>query len=351
MAGHDLPEWAFFDFDGTLSDTEPFGIELDMPVYESFGIHPSPEEAASIAGTTGEESIPALFARHGLRVTPEEFYARRADDDAIYLEKPLALYPGERDLLDRLAAAGVRMAVVSTTRHDLVEAALRRLGIDGYFAFLVCGDDVARHKPDPEPYLRALELAGTTADRAVVVEDSPVGIASGRGAGMRVLGFSGSSVPTDVSGADAAFSSYGLLAHQVAMRDPEPALEDVRAYFSLDRFATDQTGCVVEEARRGHAVCSLELGERHRNGLGIVMGGAVFTLADFALAVASNVGGAPAVTVSSSIEYLSPAAGKRLTATADADRNGRTLGFYTVDVTDDLGGHVARVTATCLRRA
>ena len=78
------------------------------------------------------------------------------------------------------------------------------------------------------------------------------------------------------------------------------------------------------------------------------MGGAIFTLADFALAVASNLA-QDSVSVSNTIEYLAATRGRRLTAHCDADREGRALAFYTCVVTDDLGIEVARMTATCYR--
>ena len=78
------------------------------------------------------------------------------------------------------------------------------------------------------------------------------------------------------------------------------------------------------------------------------MGGAIFTLADFALAVASNYSSA-AVSVTNTIEFMSAPRGKRLIATCDANKSGRTLGFYTVEVYDELKTPVARMAATCYR--
>lgn len=129
----------------------------------------------------------------------------------------------------------------------------------------------------------------------------------------------------------------------------DATLEEVQAYFANDHFATDACGCRVVEAAPGHAVCEFDIAQVHRNQMGNVMGGAIFTLADLALAVASNLGQDPSVSVSNSIEYLSTAKGTRLIATCDADKSGRSLGFFTVDVKDDLGRHVARMTATCYR--
>lgn len=131
----------------------------------------------------------------------------------------------------------------------------------------------------------------------------------------------------------------------------DSTLEEVQTFFAQDRFASEACGCEVLEAARGHAVCAFVIGQQHLNAMGNVMGGAIFTLADFALAIACNVGKAPTVSVQSSIEYFSAAKGTRLIATADADKSGRSLGFYTVDIADELGTKVARMTATCFRRA
>ncbi len=134
------------------------------------------------------------------------------------------------------------------------------------------------------------------------------------------------------------------------MLDENMSLEEVRAFFANDRYATEACGCEVLEAAHGHAVCAFDITGIHRNAQGNVMGGAIFTLADLALAVACNIGENPTMSVSSTIEYLSVAKGTRLIATADADKSGRSLGFYTVNVEDDLGIKVARMTATCFRR-
>lgn len=126
-------------------------------------------------------------------------------------------------------------------------------------------------------------------------------------------------------------------------------LESARTYFKGDRFATDQCGAQVNEASPGHAVCSFTIEPHHRNAMGNVMGGAIFTLADFACAVASGVDQPPNVTVSSSIEFISGARGSRLIATCDVDRSGRHMGFYTTRVEDEAKTLVALVTSTCMR--
>ena len=134
----------------------------------------------------------------------------------------------------------------------------------------------------------------------------------------------------------------------MALISEDAPLEEVQRVFRNDRFATDACGCRVVEASHGHAVCEFDITPGHRNEKGGVMGGAIFTVADLAFAVASNVGEPVTVSVSSSIEFMSAAKGERLIATADVDKNGRTLGFYNCLVTDELGTPVARVTQTAM---
>lgn len=135
------------------------------------------------------------------------------------------------------------------------------------------------------------------------------------------------------------------------MLDETNSIEEVRAFFGRDRFASEACGCEVLEASHGHAACAFTIGAQHMNAQDHVMGGAIFTLADFALAIACNMGENPTVAISNTIEYYAQPKGSRLIATADADKSGRSVGFYTVDVADELGTRVARMTATCFRRA
>lgn len=122
-------------------------------------------------------------------------------------------------------------------------------------------------------------------------------------------------------------------------------LEEAKAYFQNDRFATDN-GAVIEEVTKDYAVCSLQLTDHHRNAMGNVMGGAVFMLGDFAFAVASNFQKAATVSATSQITFLRAAKGNRLTAKAEKVREGRTTVYYEISVWDEPGNLVARITAS-----
>lgn len=122
-------------------------------------------------------------------------------------------------------------------------------------------------------------------------------------------------------------------------------LEEARAFFAGDRFATEN-GAVIDEIGEHYAICSMEITPHHLNAAGRVMGGAVFMLADFAFAVASNFGHPADVTTTSQITFLRPSQGKLLYAKSQEVRRGRTAVYYETSVTDDTGALIARVTAS-----
>ena len=127
-------------------------------------------------------------------------------------------------------------------------------------------------------------------------------------------------------------------------------LEEIREFFKDDIFATD-AGCVIEEVGEGYAVCSMPIEAKHKNARGGVMGGAIFTLADFAFAVTANAGGVPTVSVSANTMFMKGAKGTRLIARASLIHNGRTTCAASVRVTDDLGTNIAEVSLTGIHLA
>lgn len=129
----------------------------------------------------------------------------------------------------------------------------------------------------------------------------------------------------------------------------DASLEEIQAYFVEERFATATLGAVVEEGRPGYGRVSVQLGPGHKNAMGNTMGGVYFTLGDFAFAVASCVGSPATVSVNCSIDYLRAAKGNTLTAECKLDKDGRSLVFAHVNITDAEGTLCARMTATGMR--
>ena len=127
-------------------------------------------------------------------------------------------------------------------------------------------------------------------------------------------------------------------------------LEHIREHFKKDRFATG-AGIEIDSGTEKSVVCSMELNENHRNSIGNVQGGAIFTLADLTFAVHCNLawvsGENTGVTVgqSCSISFLKSTKGVKLFASSECLSKGRSVSVYKISVKDDLGVLIAEMLA------
>jgi acyl-CoA thioesterase len=114
----------------------------------------------------------------------------------------------------------------------------------------------------------------------------------------------------------------------------------LREYFSEDYYAVEQ-GIELLEFWGGYAKTRMKLERKHMNGLRIAHGGAVFGLADFTFAVASNAHGTTAVAIHADISFVKAGKGETLYAEAVEQSRSARLGTYDIRVTDDTGETVA----------
>ena len=128
-----------------------------------------------------------------------------------------------------------------------------------------------------------------------------------------------------------------------------------RTVFAKDLFATQTTGINIDSVDEETVVCSLHLNAKHLNAKGAVMGGVLFTLADFAFAIAANsiiLASAQNtdntclqwVSSSSTIHFLTTAKGDTLKATTKRIRQGHTQALFEIAITDSLNRQIALVT-------
>ncbi len=119
--------------------------------------------------------------------------------------------------------------------------------------------------------------------------------------------------------------------------------EETRKFFKNDRYA-EFTGIEILEVSEGYAKTRIVVEDKHLNGNNVVMGGCIYTLADFTFSVAANCGDLPSVTLSSDIVYNSAATGRELYAVTEKVKDGRTVCNYIVRVTDEKERVIATAT-------
>lgn len=122
-----------------------------------------------------------------------------------------------------------------------------------------------------------------------------------------------------------------------------------RIFFANDRYAA-LTGVEIVEVEKGYCRTSLKIEDKHLNAANVVQGGAIFTLADLAFAIASNSHGQLALAINVNISYLSSVSTGRLYATATEVNEPNRLGAYDVLVTDDQQRIIARFNGMVYRK-
>jgi HAD superfamily hydrolase (TIGR01509 family) len=195
MPARTAPAAVLWDMDGTLVDSEKVWTVSLADTARWLGGELSQAARDDMVGSNMARTLVLMFDDLGLR--PDS--ARIAEAQAFLTRRTEELFagglewrPGAYEALRAVRAAGWPTALVTNTGRALTELALDGIGRE-HFTVTVCGDEVLRGKPDPDPYLRAAELLGVAAQECLAVEDSPTGaLAAGR-AGAAVL-----VVPCDV---------------------------------------------------------------------------------------------------------------------------------------------------------
>ena len=193
-----LPAALLWDVDGTLAETELDGhrrafnlafAEAQLPWHwdpvlylELLRISGGRERLRHYLEQV-EGAAPAAERVEALQRAKQRHYG------ALVAAGALRLRPGVLRLMQDAAAAGLRQAIVTTSGRSAVQALLAQLLPQApvLLPLWVCGEDVARKKPDPEAYARALALLDLPAAAVLAVEDSGNGVAAARGAGLAVL--------------------------------------------------------------------------------------------------------------------------------------------------------------------
>jgi beta-phosphoglucomutase len=192
---------AVFDFNGTLSDDEPVLCEIFMHLFAEHGRPLSAQEYFDhLAGLSDPEIVRTWLGEEHPDVQEvvvergRRYRAAAADGSTIHEHVREAV---------RFAAERVPLAICSGAAGNEIEPVVEAAGIAGCFRVVVSSDDVVHGKPDPEGYVRALELLEADPARAVVFEDTEAGVASARAAGVgRVLAMRTTLEPHRLAGAD-----------------------------------------------------------------------------------------------------------------------------------------------------
>lgn len=191
---------ALIDMDGVLYDSMPRHALAWHRMMTEIGIKTDPDEFFLYEGMTGHETINLIMKRERGRVLSREesarLYARKAE--LFIAQGAPPMMPGADRMLEALRDAGVERVLVTGSAQSSV---LDRLATDypGMFAAdkRVTAHDVTHGKPHPEPYLKGMALAGTRPEETIVIENAPLGVRAGKGAGLFTVAVTTGPVPRE----------------------------------------------------------------------------------------------------------------------------------------------------------
>jgi HAD superfamily hydrolase (TIGR01509 family) len=182
-----LPAAVLWDFDGTLVDTEPIWFRSEYELMDELGGEWDDELARKLIGSDLLEGAAVMLRTAGRTdLTPRQGVERIVEKVVTALRAGEYTWrPGARELLARVAEAGIPCALVSASWAPILTTVLGTMP-DHPFRVVIAGDDVTLGKPHPEPYLTAAARLGVRPADCLVVEDSATGAASGNAAGCVV---------------------------------------------------------------------------------------------------------------------------------------------------------------------
>lgn len=156
-----------FDIDGTLLDTEYAVLHsLQDTIMHYTGKTIPTEELTFALGITGEDALYRLGMKDISGALDLWVGKLRGYEDTV------TVFDGIAELLEKLAAMHLGMGIVTSKTKEEFEREFAAFGIRHYFTTVICADDTAKHKPDPDPLLKYRELSGADKEQLLYIGDS-----------------------------------------------------------------------------------------------------------------------------------------------------------------------------------
>ena len=178
-------EAVLFDLDGVLLKSMEQHLEAWQHAFSRFRAKVNESDFYQLEGRGVRSVVEILTEKYGI---DSKYRQALTDDKVAYYNSNFKeeFYDGIYHLLDTLRNNTIKMAVVTGGMRDRVHKIIEEY-FKEYFSAIITSDDVEKTKPYPEPYLKAAALLKVRPEECIVVENAPMGIKSGKAAGMRVI--------------------------------------------------------------------------------------------------------------------------------------------------------------------
>lgn len=197
-----------FDLDGVIVDSEPIHAKAKQKTLDEFGINYNAEIINQFKGQTDESFFKAIIKSDENFTYDFKILLERKQGVFLEILPELKLVDGFKAFIEKVKANNIRTALVSSTSIFSLELMNKHFGITPYFELIITEEDTQLHKPDPAPYLKALNKLNENAQDVLVIEDSPNGIKSAVSAGCKVYALTTTFKPDELNNANKIFNGY-----------------------------------------------------------------------------------------------------------------------------------------------
>jgi beta-phosphoglucomutase len=208
-----------FDVDGVLVDSMRFQADAWAEAFKEVGITVSRKDIYELEGSNDKRLIKEIFGKAGKEPEPEQFEQLPKRKREFLEFDRIKPFKGIPECLDELKRNFI-LAMVSGSNRDTVGKIVDKF-FSGYFDVIINGSDLERGKPDPDPYLKALEMLDLTKNECIVIENAPLGITAAKRAGLYCVAVASMLEPEAVQHADLVLGNHAVLLKYLKSLIPE----------------------------------------------------------------------------------------------------------------------------------
>lgn len=204
-----------FDMDGVLVDSMPYHADAWISVFKDVGINIRREEIYEIEGSNHIGVIDLVFKKAGRTPEPSDFLMLTQKKREIFSKiNKVMVFDGIYECINSLKNKCLLGVASGSDRVVIIEFIERFF--PETFSAIVSGNDVKEGKPNPEPYLKAVEMLKINKDECIVVENAPLGVESAKRAGLYCIAIPTYVKPELLKDADLVLANHAMLKKYLA---------------------------------------------------------------------------------------------------------------------------------------
>lgn len=182
-------EMVIFDMDGVIMDSEPLHCNAKIEVLDELKLQ-CPKDLLSFVGKPNKVFWKAALGDRDVKYTYEELeFMQYVSILKQMKDKDVRMSSGLRELIQFLKLNGIKTAVASSSNRYYIDKVLKYYGLENEFLYTAGGDEVKHKKPEPDVYLKVLEISNVPAENVIAIEDSWAGCQAAFSAGIKCIGY------------------------------------------------------------------------------------------------------------------------------------------------------------------